>query len=197
MKKRTLGRVIGSGLLAGAAGTAAMTAVQRIEMRMRNRPASKLPAKAVEKLMHIEPKNERAEQRLSTATHWTYGSSLGLIRAALRELGLGPIPATLAHLGIVWGGELRMLPSMNLVPPLRMWSKKEFAMDLLHHAIYAAAVGATFDTMYKRHKVARGLVPVAKLGLRRAARKSLKATRKATKPLVSRARELLPERLAA
>jgi hypothetical protein len=146
-KNTTIGRVVGAGLLAGFTGTALMTAVQRIQMRLANRPPSKVPAKAIEKLLNIEAKDERTELRLATATHWSYGSGWGLIRAVVRELGLAPAGATLAQLALLWGTELTLLPRLKVAPPLGMWTRKEIAQDLLFHGLYATATGVAYDAL--------------------------------------------------
>lgn len=150
METTRVGRVIGTGLLAGLAGTALMTVAQRIQMRLAQRPPSMAPAKAIEKLLQIEPKNERAEQRLATATHWSYGSTWGLARALARELGLEPLPATLAQLALIWGTELTVLPRMRVLPPLGMWNKREIAQDLVFHGVYATTTGLAYDALRSR-----------------------------------------------
>ena len=154
-------------MLAGFAGTALMTAVQLVEMRMRKRAPSTVPAKVVEKLLHVEATDERAELRLANATHFAYGSGWGLARALLRELGLGRTGATLAQFALVWGTELRMLPSMKLVPPVRMWKKQEIAQDLLMHALYASATGVAYDAL-RSPRTARRLRRVRRALLRHA-----------------------------
>jgi hypothetical protein len=45
---------IGKGLVAGLAGTAAMTASSTLEMKLRKRKGSAAPAKAAEKALGIE-----------------------------------------------------------------------------------------------------------------------------------------------
>lgn len=44
-----IGRTLAGGLAAGAAGTAAMTAIQMADMKVQHREPSKVPAQAVEK----------------------------------------------------------------------------------------------------------------------------------------------------
>jgi hypothetical protein len=156
MAKRKLGRVVGAGLLAGFAGTALMTVAQRIQMRLAHRPASRAPAKAVEKVFHIEVKDEHSEQRLATATHWSYGSGWGLVRALVRELGLGPASATLAQFALLWSTELTLLPRLKVAPPIGMWSKKEIAQDLALHGLYATTTGLAYEALRSR-RLARGV----------------------------------------
>ena len=37
-----------------------------------------------------------------------------------------------------------MLPALEVAPPFVFWGKKEVAIDLLHHAVYAAATGLAY-----------------------------------------------------
>jgi hypothetical protein len=162
----TIGRAAFAGLLAGFAGTALMTVAQRIQMRLAQRPPSTVPAQAIEKVFHIEPKDERTELRLSTATHWSYGSGWGLVRAAARELGLGPAGATLTQLALVWGTEHTLLPRLKVAKPIRMWSRREIAQDLVFQGLYATATGYAYDALRSR-RMARGARRILRASARR------------------------------
>jgi hypothetical protein len=141
---------IGRGLISGAARTAAMTAVQAIEMKAQGRAPSTTPAKAVEEVLDVEPKGERAEQRLSNLIHWAYGTVWGIPRAALGVLGLPGPWASALHFGMVWGAALVMLPGLDVAPPPQRWGKGELIKDALRHAVYAAAAGAVYAIL-SRH----------------------------------------------
>lgn len=154
--KRTIGRVIGAGLLAGFAGTALMTAMQNMQRRMANRPPSTAPAKAFEKLLKIQPKDERVELRLARAVHWSYGTGWGLVRAVLREIGLGPVRATLAQFGLLRSAEESVRRSMNVLPPLGMQTKKEIVQDLALQGLYASVTGLSYDAL-RSLRARRGL----------------------------------------
>jgi hypothetical protein len=75
--------VIGSdivlGMLAGALGTAAMTAGQTLEMKLTGCKGSKTPALAAEKVFDIDPESQRQEQRVSNRMHWLYGTALATL----------------------------------------------------------------------------------------------------------------------
>lgn len=136
---------LGKGLASGAVGTAVLTAAQMIEMKLSGREPSSAPADAVEKVLGIEPKTEKDEQRLAQLTHWAYGSGLGATRGLLAAAGLkGPV-ATLAHFGIVWGAALVMLPALGIAPPATQWDKEQIAKDAGFHALYAVATGLAYD----------------------------------------------------
>jgi hypothetical protein len=135
------------GLVAGLIGTAAMTLSSTIEMRARKRPPSDAPAKAVETVLEIEPKDEAAEERLSNIVHWGYGTAWGVARGMLDLVGLKGLAATLAHFAAVWGAAMVMLPTVRAAPPPTEWGTTELAIDGFHHAVYATATGAAYEAL--------------------------------------------------
>jgi hypothetical protein len=139
---------LGRGLLAGAIGTAAMTASSTAEMKLRGRAASAAPADAAAKVLGIAGFcDEAAKRRFSNAVHWTYGSSWGVPRALLDAAGLRPAAAAAAHGGALWASEQVMLPALGVAPPLWRWGATEVAIDALHHAVYAVATSAAYEAL--------------------------------------------------
>lgn len=143
-------KTFGIGLVAGFVGTAAITASQMVEMRMRGRKPSKSPAKAAEKVLHLSPEDEKAEEQLSTAVHWAYGTGWGLFRPVASALGLTGWPATAAHAVAIQGTAMVMLPGMKVAPPVKEWGAEEIAVEMMHHAVYAVAAGLTYDALCRR-----------------------------------------------
>jgi hypothetical protein len=139
---------LGRGLVAGFAGTAAMTVSSTLEQHLRKRAASQAPAKATAKVLGIAAfESEMAQERFSFLSHWGYGTGWGVVRALLGAAGLPPKAATAAHLAAVWGNEQVMLPALDVAPPITMWGGKEIAIDAWHHAVYAAATGAAYELL--------------------------------------------------
>jgi hypothetical protein len=144
----SLATTIGKGLLAGFAGTAAMTVSSTLEQRLRGRPASSAPADATAKVLGIAAfSDDGAKERFSFLSHWGYGTGWGLVRAGLASAGLSPKAATAAHLAAVWGNEQVMLPTLDVAPPITMWGGKEIAIDVWHHIVYATATGAAYELL--------------------------------------------------
>jgi hypothetical protein len=135
------------GLVAGAIGTAAMTVSSTLEMRARRRPPSLTPAKAVETVLEVEPKDEAAEQRLSNLAHWAYGTSWGAVRGLIDVLGVRGAAAAALHFAAVWGAAIVMLPSLRVAPPPAECGAEELAIDGFHHAVYAGATSAAYDVL--------------------------------------------------
>jgi hypothetical protein len=146
-KLRNVVAETGLGVLAGLAGTAAMTVSTTIEMRLRGRPASTKPAQATSKILGVKPEGEKQEKRLSNLTHWAYGTGWGAVRGLFGCLGL-PVPAaSAAHLATVWGAEQVVFPALSLGPPIPKEGVKETAIDLMHHVVYESVTSATYEML--------------------------------------------------
>jgi hypothetical protein len=141
----TLASSIGKGLVAGFAGTAAMTVSSSLEARLRHRAASSAPARATAKVLGIkEFEDDIAAARFNDLSHWGYGTGWGVVRGVLAAAGLSPAAATAAHGAAVWGSAQVTLPALDVASPVVFWPKREIAIDLLHHAVYALATGIAY-----------------------------------------------------
>ncbi len=142
-----LGRTLGMGLLAGAAGVAAMTLAEKLEQRFTRRPNSYVPAHTLERLLGLRHKPDAERLWLNWAMHWGQGILLGALRGLMAERGLrGPAGSFLFT-------NLRLLNDQALenatgvgAPPWT-WPVDEQALDLLHKAIYAFVTGAVADRL--------------------------------------------------
>jgi hypothetical protein len=81
--------------------TAAITVSQTVEARLRRRDPSTSPADAAGKVLGVKPVGSDEQMRFSNAVHWAYGTSWGVVRAALNPLGR-PM-ATIGHMAAVGG----------------------------------------------------------------------------------------------
>jgi hypothetical protein len=141
----TLATAIGRGLVAGLAGTAAMTVSSTLEARLRHRAFSTAPARATAKVLGIkEFDSDLAQARWNDLSHWGYGTGWGVLRGLLGATPLSPRAATLAHGAAIYGAAQVTLPALEIAPPSIFWGVKEIAMDALHHAVYAAATGVAY-----------------------------------------------------
>jgi hypothetical protein len=142
-----LAGAIGKGLVAGAVGTAAITASQLIVMKLRGGEPSDAPVQAAEKVLGVEPATEEEQEKVNNLIHWAYGTGLGAVRGVLSTFGLGPVAATTAHFGVVWGGAATMLPALQVAPPPTEWPAEEIVVDAWHHAVYALAAGVAYELL--------------------------------------------------
>ena len=170
------GGALGKGLIAGFAGTVAITVSQMIEMQITNRSMSNAPSVVGGRTLGVEPRGkaelekakaqsdqdeapddvqqkvESNEQKFMQLMHFGYGTGWGVFRGVLDLAGLhGPL-ADLALFGGIWGTAQVMLPANEVAKPITEWSPKQIAIDVMHHAVYACAVGLTYDAMRKAEK---------------------------------------------
>ena len=147
-----LADAVGRGLVAGLAGTAAMTLSSMVEMKLRGRSASKTPAQAICKTLGLETVDDRAQERLNNLVHWGYGTAWGALRGLIAAAGVTGLPATLIHFGLVWGAEQVMLPKTGVAPPVTEQPANEIAIDAWHHLVYAQATGALYDALFAERR---------------------------------------------
>lgn len=138
---------LGKGIIAGLAGTAAITASQMIEMKITERKPSDTPAKAVNKVLDVKATDEQHKEEFVQEVHWTYGTVWGIARSVFDLVGLKGIPGTAAHYAAIWGTEMIMLPSIDVAEPVTKWGAAAIAKDGLHHLVYAVAAGLVYDAI--------------------------------------------------
>jgi hypothetical protein len=137
---------IGDGLVAGLLGTAAMTVSSTIEARLRHRAASSAPARATAKALGIkEFDSDLAKARFNDLSHWGYGTGWGVVRGILGATGMPAARATAAHGAAVWGSAAVTLPALDVAPPFVFWGRREVAIDVFHHTVYAVATGLAYE----------------------------------------------------
>jgi len=73
----SLGCIVGKGILAGLAGTAAISVSRAVGMNLTGREPSSTPARAVEKVLGIKAVDDEHEAQFSNMVHWGYGTSWG------------------------------------------------------------------------------------------------------------------------
>lgn len=142
------GTALGVGLIAGLAGTVAMTIAQRIEMKLTGRKASDIPVKALRELMDVTPVTEGKNIAVSNKVHFLYGIDIGMIRGLISLSGLKGLEAISVHFATIWCAELVVLPLLKVAPPVYKQKPKAILKDALFHLIYAVAAGIVFDSIY-------------------------------------------------
>jgi hypothetical protein len=142
----TVADAIGKGLVAGFAGTAAMTVSSTLEAKLRGRSPSSAPARATAKVLGIKEFDDSvAAARFNDLSHWGYGTSWGALRGLLAAAGLPPRRASVAHGAAIYGAAQVTLPALEIAPPSVFWPKREIAIDAFHHLVYATATGVAYE----------------------------------------------------
>jgi len=154
-------RALAAGIAAGAVGTVALNAATYLDMLVRGRPASTLPADAADTLADAAGADlgdaETAPNRgealgalLGIATGLTVGAVFGVVQRRAR------LPYPLAALGLgaaaMAGSDLPMT-ALGLTDP-RDWDGTSWAADALPHLAYGAAAAATYALIDSRDRQA-------------------------------------------
>lgn len=148
---RRVATAVGLGLVAGVAGTAAMTVSSTLEARLRGRPDSDTPAQAVATVLGVRQfEDDTARSRVNQLAHWGYGTGLGAVRGLLGASGLSPNMADVGFHVTVWGAEQTMLPALDLAPPVTEWGARQVATDLVHHGVYSLATNGVYRWLSRR-----------------------------------------------
>ena len=145
---------ITTGVLAGVAGTAAMTAFQRlVEMPLTGRAESYEPADLVEKLLPVRPQGPQGRRRLNYVAHFGVGLGWGAAHAGLSRLwnlrgpkGGATVFATL------WPADVLGLAAAGLHAPPWKWSRQDLAVDFTDKMVLAQATALAFDRLQARRR---------------------------------------------
>jgi hypothetical protein len=150
MNRRTLPWPIGS-IVAGSAGTAAMTLFYDAERRLRRRHRGPLdyddslvPGRIVASIMHLPAVTAREDWDLGMVLRWGYGSAFGVWHGFLRRR-FGEPWASAIFAGTLMSATFSLFPLLGRTPPPWRWPADVIATCLASHAIYVAAVALTDD----------------------------------------------------
>jgi hypothetical protein len=160
MRRATLLGASGRGLLAGIAGTGAMTAVQELWSRLQasgetessgagpweQAPAPAQVAKCVLEAVFGRRVSPSRIEPLTQATHWLYGIGWGIIYGLGRETVIGRPRRHGLLLGAGgWGASYLQLVPMGIYEPPWRYPARELALDLSYHLVYGSFVVGAYD----------------------------------------------------
>ncbi len=139
--------MIGRGIVAGVAGTVAMTAFQKfIEMPITGRGDSYAPANTAEKTFGVHPETQQGRKRLNWVTHFALGTLWGAAYGVAAHAGLRGPKAIAATFATVYTGDFVSNTARGLYEP-STWSAQDWAIDLTDKFVQAAATGVIFDRL--------------------------------------------------
>jgi len=143
-------------VVAGTAGTAAMTLAYAGERRLRPGVHGSLdyddglvPGEIVAMIMHLPHVTARGDRDLGLALRWSYGSAFGLLHGALRRR-IGEPWASAAFGCTLMTATLSLFPLLGRTPPPWRWRPAVLATSLGTHVVYVAAVAAVDDGIRAR-----------------------------------------------
>jgi hypothetical protein len=165
MKRDTPLGALARGLLAGATGTAAMTAAQQLSSRLHPNDNSEprsgdpwgqapAPAKAakrvLERVFHLRVPASRIGL-LTHTTHWLYGIGWGAIYGLVQEIVIAPpVRHGLLFGSGVWGASYLQLVPMGIYEPPWRYPVRMLALDASYHLVYGTFVANTYNALDKR-----------------------------------------------
>jgi hypothetical protein len=145
------------GKIAGCAGTLALDVTTYLDMLVRGRPASDVPAELVKKVAEAAgiaaligdddaARNRRgaAGTLLGYANGLTVGAAFGMVRPAMRG-----VPSLVAALAV--GGAAMAVADVPMVrggvTDPKTWGTAGWLTDILAHVVYGVAVVVVFDAI--------------------------------------------------
>jgi hypothetical protein len=136
------------GMIAGLAGTIAMTVTERLEMAVSEREPSTVPGQVGAHLLPGKrPDLPSDVERLNGPIHWVHGITMGALRGALDLAGTRGPRASIAHFALVWGGDAALYRALGVADMPWRWDTDELVTDMLHKGVYAAVTGAVYDAL--------------------------------------------------
>jgi hypothetical protein len=138
------------GIVAGAAGVAAMTLAEKIEQRFTGRPNSYVPAHTLERLLGQPHKPDEQRLGLNWTMHWGQGILLGAVRGLMAAKGVrGPVGSFLfLNFRLLNDQTLENATGVGALP--WTWPRDEQVIDLVHKGIYAFVAGAVADRLVEK-----------------------------------------------
>ena len=139
------GSAMARGMVAGAAGVAAMTLGEKLEQLVTGRPNSFVPAHTLERLLGLPERPDSERLGLNWTMHWGQGIFLGAVRGMMAERGFrGPV-GSFMYMNLRLLNDQTLENATGVGAPPWTWPVDEQAIDLLHKAVYAFTTGAVAD----------------------------------------------------
>ena len=140
-------------VLAGTAGTAALTLSYKLEHRLRPRwqgpldyDDSLVPGQIVASIMHLPHVTAREENELGLALRWSYGSAFGLWHGLLHRRFRKPAAGAL-FFATLMSATLSLFPLLGRTPPPWRWPPDVMATAVATHLAYVLAVATVDDRL--------------------------------------------------
>ena len=145
-------------VVAGAAGTAAMTLAYEVERRVRDRTTSldyddsDVPGVIVASILDLKGLTVQEDLELGELLRWTYGSAFGIWHGILRQVM--PEPYAAAAFGTtLLGATFTAFPLLGRTPPPWKWTADAMATSIVTHVAYISTAAIVDDLLRGRNKV--------------------------------------------
>lgn len=136
---------LGRGLLAGLAGTVAMTAFQRlVEMPLTGRGDSYAPADFAQEVLPIRPPVGQRRRWLNEVAHLSLGGMWGAAYGVAATAGLRGQKAVNVVFAAVYTGDVVLNTALGLYEPTN-WTAQNWVVDVVDKYVQALATGLIFN----------------------------------------------------
>jgi len=140
-------------VLAGTAGTTALTLCYAAERRLRPRHRGPLdyddslvPGQIVASIMRLPNVTTHEARQLATALRWGYGPAFGLAHGLLRCRIPEPVASAIFGATLI-GATFSLFPLLGHTPPPWRWPADVIATSLGTHAAYVFTVARVDDRL--------------------------------------------------
>lgn len=145
---------LGRGLVAGAAGTAALTVSQLVAAKITGTEppaAAGVVGKRVLEGVFLRQVPDQQQPAINQVVHWSYGTAwgglYGIVQATLRW----PPPVHGLMFGSLVGGVgTALLPTLQLMPPPWKVPPATLGVNTFHHLVYGVTTAAVFHALHTR-----------------------------------------------
>lgn len=139
-------------VVAGAAGTAAMTLAYEVERRVRHRTTSldyddsDVPGVIVANILDLHGLTTAEDLELGELLRWGYGSAFGVWHGILRQVMPEPY-AAVAFGTTLLGATFTAFPLLGRTPPPWRWPPDVLATAVGTHVVYTATAALVDDAL--------------------------------------------------
>lgn len=144
-------------VLAGTAGTTAMTLAYESERRLRKQHRGPLdyddslvPGRIVANIMHLSGVTDREEEDLGLLLRWSYGSVFGIWHGLLRRRVREPW-AAVAFGATLMTATFTLFPLLGRTPPPWRWRGDVMVTSVATHLAYVTALASVDDRFRRAH----------------------------------------------
>jgi hypothetical protein len=155
------------GVTAGAVGTAVLNTVTYLDMAIRDRPSSDVPAQTAERATDLvgvsleadseeqsedeQPEGQNRKEGVGALMGYLTGYGVGALYGMLRPGPLASVPRSAAGVGIAAAATVATVAPYDAlgVSDVRDWPAKSWAADIVPHLCFGWATAAAFDALHR------------------------------------------------
>lgn len=135
------------GLVSGLVGVAVMTAGEKVEQSITQRPNSYVAARTLRALLGRQTADTEKPTVWNHAMHWGTGAALGALRGVWAAVGMHGSYANAKHTVVRLAVDQTLENTTGVGAPPTSWPRRELVVDVLHKAVYSVVTGIVADRL--------------------------------------------------